>query len=81
ANAVVGDCLAGSIDQLDADTIKVVECSSDTATFRIVGRVSGKTEAEAEATCEPFPETEFFFWHGEWGRAGTVLCLTADVVT
>jgi hypothetical protein len=80
-NADVGDCLSGkSIDQSsdrfqEAD-LEVVECSDADAKYKVVGKVEGKTQAQAtDAVCKPFTGAELIYWEGRAGEKGTVLCL------
>lgn len=72
--AKVGDCVA----QEGSDDVKVVECGSSDADFKVVGRVEDKTQAEAGiSACGPFVEqgAEQAYWEGERGKKGLVLCL------
>ena len=72
--AKVGDC----VSQEGSDDLKVVECGSSDADFKVVGRVEDKTQAEAGiSACGPFVEqgAEQAYWEGERGKKGLVLCL------
>jgi hypothetical protein len=82
ANAKVGNCLEG--EKLDSTTakqvnnIKIVDCNSATANYKVVGVVSGKTEAEFDANdqiCKDYPTAESALWQGTQGESGSVLCL------
>lgn len=81
-NAKVGDCLGGtSAAELDADNLKIVDCTAGDANFKVVQKIDGKTQAQADADggsiCTD-ATTEFYFWSGEEGKAGTVLCLATN---
>jgi hypothetical protein len=56
-------------------------CDAADARFKVVGRVEGKTQAEAQISlntgCEQWPETTATFWVGERGQHGSVLCLAS----
>jgi hypothetical protein len=71
--AKVGECVA----QESGDDLKVVECGSADADFKVVGRVENKTETEAENACEPFVDqgATQLYWEGKAGKKGLVLCL------
>jgi hypothetical protein len=82
ANAKVGNCLAG--DKLDSSTakpvsnVKVVDCTSSTANYKVVGVVNGKTQAQFNAddnVCKDFATAQSALWQGTAGKAGSVLCL------
>ena len=75
--AKVGDCVA----QEGTNDLKVVECSSADADFKVVGRVEDKTQSEAGNTvCAPFVDqgAEQAYWEGESGKKGLVLCLAPN---
>jgi hypothetical protein len=73
--AEVGQCLAGTTpEQLNADDLKIVDCTASDAGFKVVQRVEGKTYAESNNACTD-EQTEFVFWSGKEGAAGTTLCL------
>lgn len=75
-NAELGSCLAGTTAaELDANKLKVVECASADAGFKVVGRVEDKAESAADESCNPFQETEYVFWSGKPGLPGVVLCI------
>lgn len=77
-NAKVGDCLGGTTAaELDADNLKIVECTAADAGFKVVQAVPDKLFAEAEAACTE-PSTEFYFWSGKEGQKGNVLCLATN---
>jgi hypothetical protein len=72
--AKVGDC----VQQNGSDDLKVVDCGSSDADFKVVGRVEDKTQTEAGiSACGPFVEqgAEQAYWEGERGKKGLVLCL------
>ena len=72
--AKVGDCVA----QEGSDDLKVVECGSADADYKVVGRVEDKTQTEAGiSACGPFVDqgAEQAYWEGESGKKGLVLCL------
>jgi hypothetical protein len=73
--AKVGDCIAGEV----ADDMKVVDCGDAKAAHKVVGKVDGKTQQEADqdgqTICGPFPTASSIFWSGEKGGKGYVLCL------
>ncbi|GIJ69094.1 LppU/SCO3897 family protein [Virgisporangium ochraceum] len=74
SKAKVGDC----VSQEGSDELKVVECGSAEADFKVVGRVEDKTQAEAGiSACGPFVDqgAEQAYWEGEQGKKGLVLCL------
>jgi hypothetical protein len=75
-DAQVGQCLAGTtIDKLDANKLKIVDCTASDASFKVVQRVEGKTDAESNSAC-PSAVTEYVYWSGRSeGAKGTVLCL------
>ena len=73
--ATVGDCL---IEAVDANDMKIVECTDATAAHKVVGKVEGKTEAEFMASddvCAAYPTAENGLWSGKPGAKGDVLCL------
>lgn len=75
--AKVGDC----VSQEGSDDLKVVECSSGDADYKVVGRVEDKTQTEAGiSACGPFVEqgAEQAYWEGESGKKGLVLCLAPN---
>jgi hypothetical protein len=61
----------------DDAKLRVVPCDSPEAAFKVVGVVSNKTQAEADASdvCSAYADTDFVYWEGYVGRAGLVLCL------
>jgi hypothetical protein len=76
ANADVGQCLAGTTpSELKADKLKIVDCGSEEAGFKVVGRVDDKKLEEGQQACEQYSDSEFVFWSGKDGESGTVLCL------
>lgn len=85
ANAEVGDCLAGdnidSVGQAQNVDVKKVECSDSEAKYKVVGKFTDKTQADAGAQgeiCEPFVKdgAQRFVWLAPSGDSkGTVLCL------
>jgi len=75
--AKTGDCLAGtSTTELKAENLKIVDCTSADATFKVVQRVDDKLSTESDASCTD-PATLYVFWSGKQGEKGTVLCLAA----
>jgi hypothetical protein len=76
--AAVGECMSGAT----ADDLKVVGCTEAGATYKVVGKVEGKTQTEAsvsgESICRPYQGAERIFWKGEQGGSGYVLCLAPN---
>ncbi|HEX5595862.1 MAG TPA: hypothetical protein VFX61_07580 [Micromonosporaceae bacterium] len=74
-DAKVGDCLVGQTEK----DLKVVKCDDPTAEWKVVGTVSGKTEAEFNAAddgfCGAYPDFEIAYWEGTKGKAGNILCM------
>jgi hypothetical protein len=78
-NAQVGNCLAGTTPQeLNPNNLKIVDCSQSDAGFKVVERIEGKTETEADSSCAQSSEPRWVFWSGKSGQAGTVLCLAEN---
>jgi hypothetical protein len=75
STAKVGDCL--SIQGTNADTAKVVPCSSSDARYQVIGAFQGKTEEQNHTStpCDAYPATLVQFWYGDKGRTGEILCL------
>jgi hypothetical protein len=82
ANAKVGNCLAG--DKLDSTTaqkvnnVKVVDCTSTDANYKVVGIVPNKTQTDFDTDntiCKDYPTAESALWQGSPGSSGSVLCL------
>jgi hypothetical protein len=82
ANAKVGNCLEG--EKLDSTTakqvnnIKVVDCSSSSANYKVIGIVPNKTETDFDTDneiCKAYPTAESALWQGTSGEPGSVLCL------
>jgi hypothetical protein len=82
-SAQAGDCIgnvpavtAGQDKQ--ADNAVVVACTDVSAKYKVLGRVEGKTEAEAtdESVCAAYPETDSWFRAIASGGKGYVLCLS-----
>jgi len=72
--AKVGDCVKPS----GTDSVKIVSCSSPDAAYKVVGRLDGKTQVEAElSACDGFPGADAVFWEGKAGDKGLVLCLAS----
>jgi hypothetical protein len=72
--ANVGDC----VQQQGSDDLKVVDCASADADYKVVGRVEDKTQTEASlGACDDFTDqgAESAYWEGESGKKGLVLCL------
>jgi hypothetical protein len=76
-HASTGQCLSGTTaTELNADNLKIADCASPDAAFKVVGRVDDKPQADTEAACKDTnPPTTFYFWTGSEGKNGTVLCL------
>lgn len=87
-SAQVGDCLGGSDIESEGKTgeldVKKVDCADDAATYKVVGRVAGKTAVQAQTDttiCQPFVEAgaERSLWLSESGdTTGTVFCLAPN---
>jgi hypothetical protein len=74
ATAKAGDC----VRQTGANSVRVVACDDPSATFKVVGRVDNKTQVEADlSACDPYTAqgAEQYYWSGEPGKTGYVLCL------
>src|SRR5262245_19779580 len=72
--ANVGDCMSGQT----AQTLKKVDCTEATVEWKVVGRLSDKTEAQFDADddpCSDFPTSEMAYWEGKTGQTGFILCL------
>lgn len=73
--AGVGDCVSKG----SAEDIKVVNCTSASAAYKVLGKVEHKTQADFELSsktiCAPFAGAQNAFWKGEIGKPGYVLCL------
>jgi hypothetical protein len=78
STASVGECMSGST----ADNLKVVGCTEAGAEYKVVGKVDGKTQSQANINggeiCKPYPTAETIFWQGEQGGKGYVLCLAPN---
>jgi hypothetical protein len=81
-NAKVGNCLEG--DKMDSTTaqrvnnIKIVDCGSSTANYKVVGVVPNKTETDFDIDqeiCKAYPTAQSALWQGTSGSTGSVLCL------
>jgi hypothetical protein len=71
-NAQVGNCVTES----GSNYVKIVDCGADNATLKVVARVEGKTQTEAQVSaCTAYPDAEQVFWEGKEGQTGVVLCL------
>ncbi|MEV7229381.1 MULTISPECIES: hypothetical protein [Polymorphospora] len=74
STANVGDCMVGQ----SADDLKTIDCGDATAEWKVVGKISDKTEIEAkdvETVCAAHPTTQVNYWEGKPGAKGDVLCL------
>jgi len=74
AKATAGDC----VDQTGPNEVKVVACDDPKAEFRVLARVENQTETEADGTsCSQYRDQGLtsWFWQGEKGGTGYVLCL------
>jgi hypothetical protein len=70
--AKAGDC----VQQTGANDLKVVKCDDPKATFKVVGRVEDKTQAEASVgACDAYKDAQSSYWEGKPGKKGLVLCL------
>lgn len=72
--ASVGDCMVGQ----SADALKTAKCDDAAAAWKVVGRLSDKTEAEFDSNeeiCKAYPTAETWYWEGDKGGKGYVLCL------
>ncbi|HEX6681785.1 MAG TPA: hypothetical protein VF062_03280 [Candidatus Limnocylindrales bacterium] len=76
STAKVGDCIT---ETQDANDMKVVDCTTPEAAFKVVGVVDDKTQAEAEASCTTFATAESYLFRYEGNLTdatkGKVLCL------
>jgi hypothetical protein len=78
SKAQVGQCLGGTTTtERNADHMKIVDCASSDANFKVVKRVEGKLYGESDAACNDEPSTSYVFWSGKDNEKGTVLCLSA----
>ncbi len=80
--AKAGDCLTRTVKE-DASDAKVVDCSSPEAVNRVIGVITGITEAEFDrdnqTLCEEdYPEWESVLWFGARGGVGRVLCVAPN---
>jgi hypothetical protein len=84
SNAKVGDCLKGSevtsTAAQDAGDVKIVDCTSADAKFKVVGKVDNKTKAQFttdDTICQPYVQAgaTTALWGGKSGSTGFVLCL------
>ncbi|MCD0452633.1 hypothetical protein LO762_26125 [Actinocorallia sp. API 0066] len=70
-----GDCVRNTGGQ----NVELVDCADPAADYRIVGRVPNKTRVQAQVNaasiCASFTDAQTFFWRGEEGKPGYVLCL------
>jgi hypothetical protein len=75
--AGVGDCVSKG----SAEDIKVVNCTSASAAYKVLGKVENKTQVDfdlsSKSICSPFTGAQSAFWKGEVGKPGYVLCLGA----
>jgi hypothetical protein len=82
----VGECVTEAKTDADVDNVKAVDCTDAKAKDKVVGVLTGKTEAEAkvddEATfaCKSFQATEtWIFMEDKAGSGkGTILCLAPN---
>jgi hypothetical protein len=82
ANAKVGNCLAGqTMDSTTAqpvNDVKIVDCTSTDAKYKVVGVVENKTESQFrtdDKICSAYTTAESALWQGTPGKSGSVLCL------
>ena len=82
-NAKVNDCIHTDhpLDSATAQQVKnakIVKCDAADATYKVVGLVSNKTEADFttdDNICNPYPTAKTAMWQGADGKAGQVLCM------
>jgi hypothetical protein len=72
--AKVGDCVAEQGGGSD-DEVKVVDCGSSEAQYKVISRVEDKSQGEARTACQTVEGAESAYWEGEQGKKGLVLCL------
>jgi hypothetical protein len=90
AEAQAGDCIGdleapAEGETVEANSARVVDCTSADAKYKVVGRVDNKTEAEFNADdtgelliCKNAGfEAEAEFWSGREGGSGYILCLNS----
>jgi len=82
ANAKVGNCLnASKLDSTDVQqvkNVKVVDCTSASATYKIAGIVENRTRADFTTDkhiCGAYPGAVSALWEEGSGSTGSVLCL------
>jgi hypothetical protein len=82
SHANVGDCLKGSAitstTAQDASDVKIVDCASSDAKYKVVGKVDNKTKAEftsSQNPCTAFPSATSALWGQTNGDKGYILCL------
>ncbi len=85
ANAKVGDCLkSGAITSTtaqDAGDVKIVDCGSTDAKYKVVGKVDGKTQTDFTTDnniCKPYIDqgsTTALWGQASGSSKGFVLCL------
>jgi hypothetical protein len=84
SNAKVGDCLKGSAitstTAQDAGDVKIVDCASADAKYKVVGKVDNKTRSQFstdDTICQPFVSAgaTTALWGQTSGSKGFVLCL------
>lgn len=67
-----GDC----VQQTGSDSVKVVDCGSADAQFKVLGIKEKVSQASARlGACEAFPDTDSVYWEGRQTGSGTVYCL------
>jgi hypothetical protein len=73
--ASIGSCVARD----GAASISPVKCGDPAATYKVVGKVTGRTHAQfsvnSRQICERFPNAKSAYWKGAPGGIGYVLCL------
>jgi hypothetical protein len=78
--AGVGDC----VEESGSNSVKKIDCTDPLATDKVVGKVDGKSETEAQLNgselCRPYTGAVKYYWQGTKGFGGTgyILCLAAN---
>lgn len=81
AKAKVGDCMTQAPKSND---MKIVDCSTAEAAYKVAGVVENKTKTDAASSCEPYPTAEnyLFQWEGSETSTettvGRVICLETN---
>jgi len=75
--AKVGDC----VKLTGTDSVEIVKCGDPSASYKVVGRVNGKTEVDASLdACDAYVSQGAVsaYWQGKPGGKGMVLCLAKN---